>query len=424
MDANIIVILISLTLFLAYISGMIYTKTGVPDNIWLIGFGILFGPVTGIFDFSAMSNLIPFVVLMALNLLMFEAGLNVDLKTFRETMSKSVYLGLTTYILTVFTIGYTLRSLMPNTFTLTEGLLFGAMIGGTSTSTVLSLLGCIGLNGNELGECKLFLVLESIFTDSLSIVTTMTLIGILQLPGIPLSEGFKDIVFVLMVGSVVGFGVGIIWVQLLDFARNRPFNYIMTLAILFVCYLIGEQLGGPGAGALSGLAFGVTMTNYPLLARRFKLKENVRVERRRLRAFHEEITFLVKSFMFFFVGLQLKLSIFFFAIGIGLAVLIGVIRYIAVYATNYFTPLTKVESKVARLEFSNGLTALVLAQLPYLVDGANYFTDTGIYVDLIVPIVITTALFGALIGPMIYKGKIHVVPEPELETIDEDLKKA
>ena len=419
MDANIVVILISLTLFLAYISGMLYTKTGVPDNIWLIGFGILFGPVTKIFDFAAMSTLIPFVVLMALNLLMFEAGLNVDLKTFRESMKKSGYLGLITYIITIFTVGYVLVYLMPQTFTLTEGLLFGAMIGGTSTSTVLSLLGCIGLNSNDLGECKLFLVLESILTDSLSIVTTMTLIRILQMPGIPLTEGFEDIVFVLMVGSLVGFGVGVIWVQLLDFARNRPFNYIMTLAILFVCYFIGEQLGGPGTGALSGLVFGVTMTNYPLLARRFKLKENVRVERKRLRTFHEEITFIIKSFMFFFVGLQLNLSLPLFAVGLGLATLIGVIRYVSVYVTTFFIPLSDVEIKVARLEFSNGLTALVLAQLPHLVDGANFFTDTRIYVDLIVPIVIMTSLFSSLLGPLIYQDKIQILPEAEIESLDE-----
>ncbi len=418
MDANILVILISLTLFLAYVSGMLYTKTGIPDNIWLIGFGILLGPVTGLFDFTGMIGLIPFVVLMALNLLMFEAGLNVDMKTFRESMEKSGYLGLVTFILTMFIVGYGLHFLLPGTFTLTEGLLFGSIIGGTSTSTVLSLLGCIGLSSSEVGECKLFLVLESIVTDSLSIVTTMTLLRIIQMPDIPLTEGFKDIVFVLMVGSLVGFGIGVIWVQLLDVARNRPFNYMMTLAILFICYLVGEQMGGPGAGALSGLVFGLTMTNYPLLARRFNLKENVRVERRRLRAFHEEITFLIKSFMFFFVGLQFQLSLPLLALGIGTALVIGVVRFISVYITNFFTPLSEVEVKVARLDFSNGLTALVLAQLPIMLDEVGLFIDSSIFVDLTVPIVITTALFGALIGPLIYQEKIHIIPDEVPEQVE------
>ena len=141
-------------------------------------------------------------------------------------------------------------------------------------------------------------VLESIVTDSLSIVTTMTLIRLIQMPDIPLTEGFKDIVFVFTVAVVVGFTLGVLWVQILDVARNRPFNYIMTIAVLSVSYTIGERIGGPGAGAMSGLVFGLTMTNYPLFASRFNLKQNVRVEKRKLRAFYEEITFLIKSLLF------------------------------------------------------------------------------------------------------------------------------
>ena len=405
MDANIIVILISLTLFLAYISGILYSLSGVPDIVWMIGFGILFGPVLGFFKVETISNLIPFVVVMALNLLMFEAGLSVDLKTFRESLEKSGYLGVITFTLTVFVVGNLLHYLLPAIFTITEGLLFGAMIGGTSTSTVLSILGCFGMTNNDAAECRLFLVLESIVTDSLSIVTTMTLIRLIQMPDIPLTEGFKDIVFVFIVAILVGFGLGVVWVQILDVARNRPFNYIMTIAMLSMSYIFGEQMGGPGAGALSGLVFGVTMTNYPLFASRFNLKQNVRVEKRRLRAFYEEITFLMKSILFLFVGLQFNISTRYIVLGIGLATVIGVIRYAAVTVTKFFVPLSQVEVKVSRLEFSNGLTALVLAQLPLLVEDSHLFTDTGIFVNLVAPIVITTALFGAIAGPVLYKDK-------------------
>jgi potassium/hydrogen antiporter len=417
LDANIIVILISLALFLAYISGMLFTLTKVPDMVWMISFGVLLGPVLGLFKIDTVTNLIPFVVVMALNLLMFEAGLNVDLKTFRESLEKSGYLGVITFTLTVFVIGNLLHYILPSMFTITEGLLFGAMIGGTSTSTVLSILGCIGMINSDASEGRLFLVLESIVTDSLSIVTTMTLIRLIQMPDIPLYEGFKDIGFVFIVAGVVGFSMGVLWVQVLDLARNRPFNYIMTIAVLSISYISGEQLGGPGAGALSGLVFGLTMINYPLLAARFNLKQNVRVEKRRLRAFYEEITFLIKSMLFLFVGLQLSFTAGHLLIGMGLAVVIGLVRVASVNVTNMFVPLSQVEVKVSRLEFSNGLTALVLAQLPRLVEGSHLFTDTGIFGNLIAPIVITTALFGTLAGPVLYEDK----PGPELtpELIDD-----
>lgn len=100
MDANVVVILISLALFLAYVSGIIYTYTGVPDTVWLIVFGYVFGPTLNLFNPAAFRLSTPLLVVMALNLLMFEAGLNVDFKTFKETMIKSTYLGLTTFTLT------------------------------------------------------------------------------------------------------------------------------------------------------------------------------------------------------------------------------------------------------------------------------------------------------------------------------------
>ena len=413
MDANSIVILLSLALFLAYVSGVLFTLTRVPDMVWMIGFGVLFGPVLGFFKAETIANLIPFVVVMALNLLMFEAGLNVDLKTFKESLEKSGYLGVITFTLTVFVVGNLLNYILPSTFTITEGLLFGAMIGGTSTSAVLSILGCIGMSNSDAGECRLFLVLESIVTDSLSIVTTMTLIRLIQMPDILLREGLKDIVYVFMVAAVVGFTMGVIWVQILDVARNRPFNYIMTIAVLSMSYICGEQLGGPGAGALSGLVFGLTMTNYPLLASRFNLKQNVRVEKRRLRAFYEEITFLVKSLLFLFVGLQFDLTMGFILIGMGLAIVIGLVRYASVNVTKIFVPLSQLEMKVSKLEFSNGLTALVLAQLPRLVEDSHLFTDTGVFVNLIAPIVVTTALIGAIAGPAIFNDRpiSEIVPD-------------
>jgi NhaP-type Na+/H+ or K+/H+ antiporter len=412
LDANVVVILISLALFLAYLSGMLFTLTKVPDMVWMIGFGFLLGPVLGLFNPEIVSGLLPFVVVMALNLLMFEAGLNVDLKTFRESLEKSGYLGVITFTFTVFVVGNLLHFILPAMFTLTEGLLFGAMVGGTSTSAVLSILGCMGMTNADAGECRLFLVLESIVTDSLSIVTAMTLIRLIQMPDIPLTEGFKDIVFVFVIAGVVGFSLGVLWVQVLDMARNRPFNYIMTIAVLSMSYIIGEQMGGPGAGALSGLVFGLTMTNYPLLAARFNLKQNVRVEKRRLRAFYEEITFLIKSMLFLFVGLQFSFTALYLLLGIGLAVVIGLVRYASVNVTKMIVPMSQVEVKVSRLEFSNGLTALVLAQLPRLVEGSHLFTDTGIFVNLIAPIVITTALFGTLAGPVLYKDSTRPEPVP------------
>ncbi len=415
MDANVVVIIVSLALFLAYISGIIYTYTGVPDTVWLIVFGYVFGPILHLFNPVTFRPSTPLLVVMALNLLMFEAGLNVDFKTFKETMIKSTYLGLTTFTLTTLGVGYLLHYSVPYVFTFSEALFFGAMIAGTSASTVLGIIGSIQRERKEIGETRRLLVLESIVTDSLSIVTAMTLLRFIQTPGIPLNDAIKDIVYVFTVSVFIGFGTGVVWVQLLELIRNRPFNYIMTLAVLFISYILSESLGGPGAGAVAALSFGITLTNYPLLARRFSLRENVRVERRRLRSFHEEITFLVKSFLFIFVGLEVHLSAEYLLIGLALSATIGLMRILSVNIVGGFIKLTDDEAAASRLVFSNGLTALVISQLPLIVDTAGgSFVGSGIYRDLAVPIVVASSLFGALVGPRIIRHGMSP-PEPELE---------
>jgi cell volume regulation protein A len=420
LDANVVVILISLALFLAYISGIIYTYTGVPDTVWLIVFGYLFGPILQLFNPAALRPSTPILVVMALNLLMFEAGLSVDFKTFKETMIKSTYLGLTTFTLTTLGVGYLLHYSVPYVFRLSEALFFGAMIAGASASTVLGIIGSIQRVRKEIGDARRLIVLESIVTDSLSIVTAMTLLRFIQTPGVPLNEAVKDIVYVFTVSVLIGFGTGVVWVQLLDLIRNRPFNYIMTLAVLFMSYILSEGVGGPGAGAVAALSFGVTLTNYPLLARRFSLRENVRVERRRLRSFHEEITFLVKSFLFIFVGLEVQLSVEYLLMGLALSATIGLIRVLSVNVVGGFIELTDDEAAASRLVFSNGLTALVISQLPLMVDTAGgSFMNPVVFTSLAVPIVVVSSLFGSLIGPYIIRRGMKPPEAEQKETAEQ-----
>lgn len=139
LDANIIMILISLTLFLAYISGILYTVTGVPDRVRLIGLGVIFGPILNIFNPETLRPITPILVVMALNLLMFEAGLAFDFNTFRANMRKSSFLGL----ITTTTIGYGLHLAIPHIFELSHSLLFGAILAGTSSSNAPNIISVI-----------------------------------------------------------------------------------------------------------------------------------------------------------------------------------------------------------------------------------------------------------------------------------------
>lgn len=403
MEANLTVILISLALFLAYLSGIIYTRTGVPDLLWLIGFGVILRPVLDVIGTGQLSLNTPLLVVMVLSLIMFEAGLSVDLNTFKETMGKSGWLALTTFTVSTLMVGSALRLALPGLFSLPQALLFGSMTAGTGTSTVLSVLGNMQRTSPTVSEARSTLVLESIITDSLSIVTSMSLIRVIQTPGLPLSEGLRDVLYVFTMSMIIGFTMGVLWVRFLDIARNRPFNYIMTIAVLFIAYTVGEGVGGPGSGAIVSMVFGLTMTNYPLLAKRYKMRENVRVDKRKLRALHEEMTFLLKSILFLYIGLELSIIRVTLLWGLGVTALLGLSRVVSVGLTDMIAPLPGVTVSVSRLVFCNGLTALVISQLPLMVVQPGFFTDPYIYQNLLVPVIFASCIFSSLMGPFLLR---------------------
>lgn len=407
-DANSILILISSTLFLGYVSGLFYSRTKIPDIIWLLAFGILLGPVLNFFDSSLFLTLSPLMSIVALCIILFDAGINVDVRAIMETMHKSLVLSFTTFSVTVVVVGYALYYLMPGDFNLLQAMLFGSMVGGTSTVTVLGILGGLEQIISDLGDVKIILMMESVISDPLCIVTAMTFIRMIMLPGVSFQEGVKDIFFTFAVSSFIGFGVGLAWAQVLNLLQRRPFNYIMTIATLFPTYIIAESVAGHGAGPVSALTFGLSLTNYQYLMRGLGGGGRVRVDKHKLREFHEEITFLIKSFFFVFIGLIVVLSERFMIYGLLLVGILTLIRFMVVTIVSAGLRFTRVESTLAKLIFANGLPALVMSQLPSIYDPQRqFFSNPEIYTNLCFPIVIGTVIFGALLGPILARSVLR-----------------
>ena len=406
-DANSILILVSSTLFLGWLSGLFYSRTKIPDIIWLLAFGILLGPVLNFFDSELFISLSPLMSIVALNIILFDAGINVDIKTIMETMLKSVVLSITTFVITVVVFRYVLHFLMPEFFSPKEAMLFGAMIGGTSTVTVLGIIGGLERIIRDLGNVKVILMMESVISDPLCIVSAMTFIRMIMLPGVSIQDGLKDIFSTFFISSVIGFVVGLVWAQVLDLLHKKPFNYIMTIATLFPTYIIAESVAGHGAGPVSALTFGLALTNFKYLAGKLGIEWRVRIDKRKLREFHEEITFLIKSFFFVFIGIIVSLSRKFMFYGIILVAILATIRYLAVTLVSGPLKFSNVESTLTKLIFANGLPALVMSQLPSLQDPERlYFQSPESYTNLCFPIVIGTVIFGALVGPLIARKRL------------------
>ena len=401
-------LLISSTLFLCYISGLIYTKTKIPDIVWLLGFGILLGPVLGYFEKESFIYISPLMGVVALCIITFDSGIGIDVREFTRTLLKSAVLTVATFLAVVSMVGYAVSLLMPGTFNLREGMLLGTMVAGISTVAVTSLLDGLQRLIPNLESTRALLNLESILCDPIRIVAAITIIRMIMLPGVSIRDGIRDIVYTFVMATIVGVALGLAWAEVLDRLRGRPLNYMMTLAAIFPTYLLAEVVAGDGGGTMTVFIFGLVLANYRYVAKRLGLDRNLRPDKRRIREFNEEMTFLIKSYYFVYIGLIVTLSPEYLLVGFGIVALLLAIRYLVATGVARLMRFSREEGVISRLVFTLGTSTLVMSQLPAIFDPERtYFLNPEIYSDLCFPIVLGTVIFTALTSPAIARRQLR-----------------
>jgi cell volume regulation protein A len=402
-----LIILISFTLLVGYISSLIYTKTKIPDIIWLLGLGVLLGPVFGLFEKSFFLTLSPLMSIIALTIILFDAGINIDIVTLIETLGKSTALAITTVLTTVVLVGFTLSTFMPESFDLPQAMLLGAMIGGTSTVSVYGVLSGLSNLIRNIDSARVILLTESIITDPICIISAITIIRTIMLPEVSIAESFRGIFSIFVLSAAVGFLIGFLWAGVMDRLRGKPFLYMITIAILFPTYILTESLIGEGGGAITALTFGLAITNYGFFARRLGFDSTVKIDKRKLREFHEEITFFMKSFFFVYIGLVVTLSLEYFMIGLAVAGLILLDRFFVATGVGRAMGFSNEEKLLTRLVRACGLPAFIMSQLPVIYDPNRvFFKNPEIYSNLCMPIVLTTVIFASIATPIIAKWRL------------------
>ena len=78
--------------------------------------------------------------IVALGVILFDAGMNVDITLLFRTMIKSTFLSVFSILASIVFVGLALQYFMPENFTFLQAILLGSMIGGTSTVAVFGIL--------------------------------------------------------------------------------------------------------------------------------------------------------------------------------------------------------------------------------------------------------------------------------------------
>ncbi|OYT56554.1 MAG: hypothetical protein B6U68_03100 [Candidatus Aenigmarchaeota archaeon ex4484_14] len=376
-----LLMLFSTTVIIGYIGSLIFEKTKIPDAVWLLLFGVLIGPFLGMISRQSFIAFSPLLSAIAIVIILFDAGLNMNFYQVVREFPRSILLALLGIGFSMLCVGLLAQTFFG--FSMLQGLLLGAIVGGISSPVVISITK--GLKIKE--SVKTLLNLESVFTDPLCIIISIVIIETI-VSSISGSVIVHNIFSAFSIGAVVGILAGLIWLFVLDLLKQKPFDYMLTLAILFVLYVFTETIGG--SGAIVALFFGLVLGNAKVFSSILKLDKELKLDYL-MKRFQSEISFFVRSFFFVFLGAIVMINQALLVYAIIISATLVAIRFVVVQISTIKMNLARPEMNTVRVMAARGLAAAVLAQLPlaYNLPGAEIFPDV-VFVVILTTVIYTT----------------------------------
>ncbi|MDH3677034.1 MAG: cation:proton antiporter [Nitrosopumilus sp.] len=392
-SAHVLLLAAGVVIFLGVAGEAFFKKTGIPDVAFLMILGVVIGPILGIIQPEAVIQIVPYFAALALIIIMFDGGLNLDLKQIVRTAHFSFTLAILGFILSVVIVTISVHYVLD--WSWLESILLGSIVGGSSSAIVFGLVRNIRISE----ETKNMLSFESALTDILSTIIAFILFGAILVGQLDISVLQETLGRAIVVGLVLGFGVGIPWMYVSTKLGNVQHAYMLTLGILFVLFFLANSFGE--SGALTALVFGLMLGNKSHFARILKFKlPRIELDD----PTHNQLTFLVRVFFFVFVGLMASIGQFEYVIlGIGITIIIyfGRIIVAKITLTKRFSLLDR---KVTYSMIPRGLAAAVLATFPLTLGLPN----AEVYPQIIFFIILSSVII-TTIG----LGRSKKIPPPE-----------
>ena len=361
MEVNMILLGIATVLFFGYFSELIFRRYNVPDLLLLILFGFIIGPsVLGWVHPSDIVGIAPPFTTFVLLFLLFDGAFNIDLNSFAKGLSKGFQITFFNFLISSILITLIMRIIgypwLIDFFT-------GFALGGVSSAFVVPIIKELNIKLPSISV----LTLESAFTDVLSIVFSVAVLDLISLATFSVKNVFSSIATLFAVGGLLGIIAGGIWIFInLKFFRGRKF-YMITIAYVILLYVLTEFLGGNGA--IATLFFGLVLGNSKQLTAIVANIESdgkssttgTKVMSSDEQFFYEQVSFLLKTFFFVYIGVLINFSdMKALIIGTIISVVVMFARNLAVFLTKNYSPTDK---RLVTSMFARGLAAAVLAQV-------------------------------------------------------------
>jgi potassium/hydrogen antiporter len=296
-------------LVLAYLANRFSHRTRVPDVVVLLLCGIALGPGLHWINADRFPEITRGVGTVALILILFAAGLELDLRRARKQFAAGAVLALVSYALTMEGVHlFCVHVLGMNRM---ASLLAGAALGCVSGSIVLPVLEQMDLRP----DLRTTLVIEASFGDGLGALVLGVLVSLIaggatsQTSGSAILGGMV-VQFVLrfLLAFVIAVVAGFLWAWMQPRISNRKFSQVLTFASVLIVYSLTHALGGSDLFAV--MVFGATLASLlgpESFLREFEVTSSIAAdEGSQILSFHSEMAFLVRSFFFVLLGAMIQ----------------------------------------------------------------------------------------------------------------------
>jgi potassium/hydrogen antiporter len=295
-------------LVLAYLANRFSHRTRVPDVVVLLLCGIALGPGLHWINADRFPEITRGVGTVALILILFAAGLELDLRRARKQFAAGAVLALLSYALTMEGVHlFCVHVLGMNRM---ASLLAGAALGCVSGSIVLPVLEQMDLRP----DLRTTLVIEASFGDGLGALVLGVLVSLIaggatsQTSGGAILGGMV-VQFVLrfLLAFFIAVVAGSLWAWVQARISNRKFSQVLTFAAVLIVYSATHALGGSDLFAV--MVFGATLASLlgpESFLREFEVTSLAADEGTQILSFHSELAFLVRSFFFVLLGAMIQ----------------------------------------------------------------------------------------------------------------------
>ena len=356
-DTVLVFAVVSGIVVFGFLGEQLFRRTGVPSFLFLILMGILLGPVFQIFSGQELSPILGLFAELTLIMILFYSGLDMKLRSLIRGGGRALLLVFLYVPIAILAIGlfcYLVLQWDP-----IQAFVFGSIVGGqTSAPVVVPHAKSLTLTEDTVT----LITIESVANSILGIVVILALVQAYSLGVMSWTASASQIAGSFSIGIVPAAVLAVVWILLLERVKAQRYTYVLTIGLLLGTYVLVSELGG--SGELGVFVFGVVFGNYSILNRLRKKQINLDDLAHRLSGIQDEISYLLNTLFFVFLGLTFQIQpeqvVSQLAIAsCVVAVLIGA-RLISVTASTFRSELGNHRSEITLLS-AQGVTQATLA---------------------------------------------------------------